>query len=258
MGFTVEQGVATITLNRPGKLNSFNEAMHGELRQALARVRDSAQVKVLILTGAGRAFCAGQDLGERRVPPGGTPVDLGDSIERNYTPLVLGLRALPKPVIGAVNGVAAGAGANVALACDVVVAARSASFVQPFARLGLVPDCGGTHFLVRRLGTQRALGLSLFGDSLSAELAEQWGLIWKCVDDDALSDTVRQMARQLAAGPALGYAHTKAAVYAAEQNALAAQLELERDYQRQLGFSHDYREGVAAFLERRPPNFTGA
>ena len=256
--YEVADGVATLTLSRPDKLNSFTEAMHVEVREAVAHAASSAEVRALVLTGAGRGFCAGQDLSDRKVAPGGAPVDLGDSIERNYKPLVLALRSMPKPVIAAVNGVAAGAGANLALACDLVVAARSASFVQAFCRLGLVPDSGGTYFLARALGTPRAMGLALFGDKLPAEQAEQWGLIWKCVDDDQLRPTADAMARQLASGPTAGYARTKAALYAAEAATLAAQLDLERDAQRALGFSHDYREGVTAFMERRPPRFTGA
>lgn len=255
--FTVDDGVATLTLNRPDRLNSFTESMHAEVRGAIARAGADPAVRVLVLTGAGRGFCAGQDLSDRKVAPGGEGVDLGDSIERNYKPLVLALRALPKPVIGAVNGVAAGAGANIALACDVVVAARSASFVQAFCRLGLVPDAGGSFFLTRALGALRALGLALFGDKLSAEQAEQWGLIWKCVDDERFGDTVRALAAQLAQGPTQGYARTKSIIYAAEARELAAQLDAERDAQRELGRSADYREGVTAFLERRAPRFTG-
>jgi 2-(1,2-epoxy-1,2-dihydrophenyl)acetyl-CoA isomerase len=255
--FDVSAGVATLTLNRPERLNSFNAAMHLELRDALARAAADESVRALVLTGAGRGFCAGQDLNDRATAPGGAPPDLGASIERHYTPLVMSLRSLPKPVIAAVNGVAAGAGANIALACDVVVAARSASFIQAFCKLGLVPDAGGTYFLTRALGAPRALGLALFGDKLAAEQAQAWGLIWKCVDDAALMPTVRQMAEQLATGPALGYARTKQAIQAAETQLLQAQLDLERDLQRELGQSRDYREGVNAFLEKRAPRFGG-
>ncbi len=255
--FEVSAGVATVTLNRPDKLNSFTGAMHEEVRDALARIRDDRAVRAVVLTGAGRGFCAGQDLSDRKVAPGGAAVDLGESIERNYKPLVLGLRSLPKPVIGAINGVAAGAGANLALACDLVVAARSASFVQAFCRLGLVPDSGGTYFLSRSLGSQRALGLALFGDKLPAEEAERWGLIWRCVDDAQLMPTARAMAEQLAAGPTRGFARTKEAIYAAERQGLEAQLDMERDCQRELGYTKDYREGVTAFMERRPPVFMG-
>ncbi|MEX0959626.1 MAG: enoyl-CoA hydratase-related protein, partial [Burkholderiales bacterium] len=188
---------------------------------------------------------------------GGAPPDLGASIDNNYKPFVLALRSLPIPVIAAVNGVAAGAGASLALACDVVVAARSASFVQAFCRLGLVPDAGGSYFLTRSLGAPRAMGLALFGDKLPAEQAADWGLIWKCVDDDELMPTVRELAARLAGGPTRGYARTKQAIYAAENHLLEQQIDLERDFQRELGRSRDYREGVDAFLARRAPQFTG-
>jgi 2-(1,2-epoxy-1,2-dihydrophenyl)acetyl-CoA isomerase len=256
--FEVDGGVATLTLNRPERLNSFNEAMHLEVRAALETVRDARDIRTLVLTGAGRGFCTGQDLNDRKVSPGGAAVDLGASIERYYKPLVLALRNLPLPVIAAVNGPAAGAGANIALACDVVVAARSAVFIQALSKLGLVPDAGGTYFLTQRLGAPRALGLALFAEKLTAEQAEAWGLIWKCVDDHLLAPIVRGMAEQLAAGPTLGYARTKQAIHAAEVQSLEQQLDLERDSQRELGFSHDYREGVAAFLGKRTPRFKGA
>jgi 2-(1,2-epoxy-1,2-dihydrophenyl)acetyl-CoA isomerase len=256
--FDLADGVATLTLNRPERLNSFTAAMHLEVRHALDRVRADPAARALVLTGAGRGFCAGQDLNDRAVAPGGQRPDLGDSIDSYYMPLVLGLRSLPKPVIAAVNGVAAGAGANLALACDVVVAARSASFIQAFCKLGLVPDSGGTYWLPRMLGGPRALGLALFGDKLPAEQAAQWGLIWKCVEDAELAATVRAMALQLAAGPTRGYARIKQALQAAEGNTLEQQLDLERDFQRELGFGADYLEGVTAFVEKRPPRFTGA
>src|SRR4030095_3387378 len=179
--FSIEGGIARLTLNRPDRLNSFNDAMHAEVRDALARVKDDAMARVMLLTGAGRGFCAGQDLSDRAVAPGEAPVDLGESIERNYKPLILGLRSLPLPLVCAVNGVAAGAGANIALACDVVIAARSASFIQAFAKIGLIPDSGGTYFLPRLVGSARAMGLALLGDKLSAEDAADWGLIWQCV-----------------------------------------------------------------------------
>ena len=254
--FSVEQGIARLTLNRPDKLNSFTAAMHAEVRNALGRVAGEGG-RVLILTGAGRGFCAGQDLNDRAVAPGGQGVDLGDSIERNYKPLVLALRNLPMPVIAAVNGVAAGAGANIALACDLVIATRSASFVQSFSKLGLVPDSGGTWFLPRLVGNARALGLALLGEKLSAEQAAEWGLIWRCVEDAQFKETVESLAAQLASAPTLGLARTKQAVYESWGRALDGQLDQERDFQRELGRSHDYTEGVAAFVGKRTATFTG-
>src|SRR5262245_46162408 len=212
--FDLTAGIARLTLNRPERLNSFNTAMHAEVRAALATLHSSA-ARVLVITGAGRGFCAGQDLSDRTVAADGGVPDLADSIEKNYKPLVLALRALPLPVIAAVNGVAAGAGANIALACDLVVAAKSASFAQAFCRLGLVPDSGGTWFLPRLVGTARAMGLALLGDKLSAEQAAQWGLIWRCVEDAELVGFVEQLATRLAAAPTLGLARTKQAIHAA-------------------------------------------
>lgn len=252
----IRDGIARITLNRPDKLNSFTVELHGELRQAIERTRAEG-ARVLILSGAGRAFCTGQDLAERIAPPGTPPPDLGHSIETWYKPLVLALRALPIPVIAAVNGAAAGAGANLALACDIVLAARTAVFIQAFSRLGLGPDCGGSYFLPRVAGTARAMGLMLTADKLSAEQAEQWGLIWKCVDDDRLMPETEALAARLVQGPPLAYAAIKRALYASSDNTLEQQLDLERDAQRALGRSEDYREGVTAFMEKRPPSFRG-
>lgn len=254
--FSLEQGIARITLNRPDKLNSFNEAMHGELREALAKTRDG-RARVLLLTGAGRGFCAGQDLSDRNMSDGAAPVDLGHTIETLYTPLILSLRALEMPVICAVNGVAAGAGANIALACDIVLAARSASFIQAFCKLGLVPDAGGTWSLPRLVGNARAMGLGLLGDKLSAEQAEAWGLIWKCVDDAQLMAEADKLAQHFSTAPTKGLARTKQAIQASFQNSMAQQLDLERDYQRELGATADYREGVAAFMAKRAPQFKG-
>jgi 2-(1,2-epoxy-1,2-dihydrophenyl)acetyl-CoA isomerase len=250
-------GVATLTLNRPERLNSFTAAMHGEVRAALERLRADRSVRCLVLTGAGRGFCAGQDLNDRAVDPGGAPVDLGASIENHYKPLVLALRGLEMPTIAAVNGVAAGAGANLALACDLVFAARSASFIQSFSNIGLVPDSGGTWWLPRLVGPARAMGLALTADKLGAEDAAAWGLIWKCVDDDQLMPVVSALARRLAAGPTRGYVRTRQAIEAAALLPLAASLDLERDTQRELGYSDDYREGVAAFMAKRAPVFRG-
>jgi 2-(1,2-epoxy-1,2-dihydrophenyl)acetyl-CoA isomerase len=249
-------GIARLTLNRPERLNAFNTEMHAEVRAALTGLRE-APARVLVITGAGRGFCAGQDLADRAVAPGAAPPDLAASIEKYYKPLVLALRALPMPVIAAVNGVAAGAGANLALACDLVIAARSASFVQAFARLGLVPDSGGTWFLPRLIGTARALGLTLTGEKLPAEQAAAWGLIWRCVPDEELAGAVAELATQFAAAPTRGLARTKQAIYEGFSRTLAQQLDVERDFQGELGHSSDYAEGVAAFAAKRTPNFTG-
>ncbi len=255
--FNIEAGIARVTLNRPERLNSFNDAMHAEVRDALAKVRADATVRVLLLTGAGRGFCAGQDLADRAVAPGAEPVDVGASIERNYKPLVLSLRAFPLPVVCAVNGVAAGAGANIALACDIVIAAKSASFIQAFARIGLLPDAGGTFFLPRLVGSARAMGLAMLGDKLSAEQAAEWGLIWKCVDDAEFTAVIDKLLQHLAAAPTRALAATKRALQLAAGNTLEAQLDVERDFQRELGRTDDFREGVSAFAAKRPPQFTG-
>jgi len=250
-------GIARVTLNRPDRLNSFTAQMHDELRAVLAEVKADTSARVLLLTGAGRGFCAGQDLSDRAVAPGDAPVDLGASIENNYRPLILTLRSLPMPVVCAVNGVAAGAGANIALACDLVIAAKSASFIQAFCKIGLVPDSGGTFFLPRLVGTARAMGLSMLGDKLSAQQAADWGLIWKCVDDVELTPTVDALLAQLAQAPTKGLVATRRALHASANATLEAQLDQERDLQRELGNSADYREGVAAFIAKRAPHFTG-
>ena len=251
---SLDAGVLSVTLNRPDKLNAFNPEMHKLLRAALEKALDDAAVRVVLLTGAGRGFCAGQDLSERNVDEA---LDLSVSLGSNYNPLVRRLRALPKPVLCAVNGVAAGAGANIALACDIVIAARSASFVQSFAKLGLVPDSGGTYFLPRLVGSARAMGLALLCERLSAEEAERWGLIWKAVDDAKLVEEAGAIARSLAAGPTKGYGLIKKAMYASPGNLLDAQLDLERDLQREAGFSEDYKEGVKAFMQKRAPTYKG-
>lgn len=254
---SLDSGVLCVTLNRPDKLNAFDSEMHGLLRQALERAMDEAEVRVVLLTGAGRGFCAGQDLSQRDVGPGAAPIDLSVSLGSNYNPLVRRMRALPKPIVCAVNGVAAGAGANIALACDLVLAARSASFIQSFSRIGLVPDSGGTYFLPRLTGAARAMGLALLGEKLSAEDAQRWGLIWKVFDDSELPEQAKSIAARLAAGPTKGYGLLKKAMHASCGNSLDAQLDLERDLQREAGFSEDYREGVAAFMQKRKPIFKG-
>lgn len=245
--------VARITLNRPDRLNSFTRQMHSELAAALD---EAASARVIVLTGAGRGFCAGQDLNDRAVAPG-EAVDLGETVEQSWNPLVRRLAAMPQPVIARVNGVAAGAGANIALACDLVVAAKSAKFIQSFSALGLIPDSGGSWHLPRLVGQARALGLALTGEPLSAEQAADWGLIWKAVDDDALDAEVDALAAKLAALPPLGLAAIKSIIRTSGERSLDQELDLQRDEMRRLGFTKDYREGVAAFLEKRKPNFTG-
>lgn len=255
---TLDRGVLRLTLNRPDKLNAFNDEMHLALRSAFERAHAEREVRAVLLTGAGRAFCAGQDLGDRDPRKGGGPPDLGTTLETFYNPLLRLIRTLEKPVVCAVNGVAAGAGANIALACDITLAARSARFIQAFAKIGLVPDSGGTWTLPRLLGEARAKGLALTAEPLDAETAHAWGLIWRVVDDAALLEEATALAERLAAGPTLGLGLTKRAIQAAATNSLDAQLDLERDLQRTAGRSADYAEGVAAFLDKRKPEFRGS
>jgi 2-(1,2-epoxy-1,2-dihydrophenyl)acetyl-CoA isomerase len=230
--------------------------MHDELRAAIAAAAAGGS-RCLVLTGAGRAFCAGQDLADRVRGPDDPPPDLGASLDARYNPLIRALSALEMPVICAVNGIAAGAGANLALAADIVIAARSASFVQSFCKVGLIPDSGGTWTLPRLVGRARATALMMLGDKVPAEQAEAWGMIWRCVDDDQLMPLVSAMARHLAQQPTQGLALTKRALAASGRNGLDAQLDLERDLQAEAGRTDDYREGVAAFMEKRPPRFEG-
>jgi 2-(1,2-epoxy-1,2-dihydrophenyl)acetyl-CoA isomerase len=248
-----ENGIARITLNRPDRLNSFTKAMHAELRDALSGLGGS---RVVILTGAGRGFCAGQDLNDRAVAPG-EAVDLGETVEESWNPLIRTLSGLPQPVIARVNGVAAGAGANIALACDLVIAGKSAKFIQSFSALGLIPDSGGSWHLPRLVGQARALGLALTGEPLPADKAADWGLIWKAVEDDQLDTEVDAVAAKLAALPPLGLAAIKQIIRTSWSRSLDDELDLQRDEMRRLGFTQDYREGVAAFLEKRPAKFVG-
>ena len=253
--YQTEGGIARLTLNRPERMNAFTQTMHEELRAAIGLVSIDSS-RVLVITGTGRGFCAGQDLNDRAVAPG-EAVDLGESVQKNYAPLVKSLRSLPIPVIAAVNGVAAGAGCNFALACDLVVATQSASFLQPFCKLGLIPDTGGSYFLPRLVGTQQAMGLALLGDKITAQRAADIGLIWECVPDVEYLARIDSLAAQLASGPTLGFARTKQAIYASSNNTLDAQLSLEGSLMRECGFSEDYREGVAAFKDKRAAVFSG-
>ena len=249
-------GYRVVTLNRPDRLNAFNDAMHGELRRAIEEIEADETCRAVMITGAGRGFCAGQDLNDRLVKPG-EKLPPSTSLEQHYNPLVRKLRSLPFPVVAAVNGVAAGAGCNIALACDIVIAGRSASFVQSFARIGLIPDSGGTWVLPRLVGDARARGLALLAAPLPADQAEQWGLIWKCVDDAALAAEAQTLCEHFAAAPTQGLALIKRALNASATNTLDAQLDLERDLQGMAREMPDYIEGVRAFMEKRKPNFTG-
>lgn len=251
--FTVADRIARLTLNRPERLNSFTSAMHAEVREALANLGDA---RVVVLTGAGRGFCAGQDLNDRK-PQRDEPVDLGATVEADWNPLVRSLASLPQPVIARVNGVAAGAGANIAFACDLIVAAKSAKFIQSFAAIGLIPDSGGTWILPRLAGQARALGLALTGEPLPADKAAAWGLIWKAVEDELLDAEVDALATRLATLPPLALAETKALIRSSWATSLDEELDRQRDAMRRLGFTHDYREGVAAFIEKRPAVFSG-
>lgn len=253
----LDQGVLSLTLNRPERLNSFTPEMHRQLAVALERAEADDAVRCVLLTGAGRAFCAGQDLSNRQIQPGDAPPDLGLSLEQHYNPLIRRLTTLPKPTLAVVNGVAAGAGVSLALACDITVAAHSARFIFAFSRIGLVPDSGASWFLPRRVGHARASAIALLGETLTAAQAQEWGLIWQALDDELLARTSRQLAQQLATQATTALGMTKRALLASASQPLDPQLDLERDLQRLAGRSEDYREGVAAFFAKRHPHFHG-
>jgi len=256
--FSVEAGVARLTLNRPDKLNSFTGAMHAEVRAALDRIQGDTSIRVLVLSGAGRGFCAGQDLADPQMAAlAGRMPDIGNVVENHYKPLILRLQNLRVPTIAAVNGTAAGAGCSIALACDLVVASDKASFLQAFSRIGLVPDTGGTWFLPQRVGMARAMGLALLADKLPAARAAEWGLIWECVPDAEFVARIDALAAQLASMPTKALVRTRQAMHAAPTHTLEQQLSMEGGFMRELGWSHDYAEGVRAFMEKRAPHFTG-
>ena len=254
---SVDNGAAVLTLNRPDRLNSFTAEMHEEMQAALTEIERNGSIRALLLTGAGRGFCAGQDLGDRAVAPGGEAVDLGQSCENYWNPMVRRLAEMRIPVVCAVNGVAAGAGANVALACDIVMAAKSAKFIQSFANIGLIPDSGGSWVLPRLIGQARALAITLTGEPVLAEKAESWGMIYKAVEDEALMEEAQKLVARLAKGPTRGLAETKKRIRESSLNTLQEELDHERDAMRELGYSKDYAEGVAAFMEKRKPIFSG-
>lgn len=254
----IQGGIATITLNRPDKLNSFTSEMLAQFGTALTTIAKDKSVRVLLITGAGRGFCAGQDLNARKRDDGAPDIDLGETLDTLYHPVLRKIRALELPVVAAVNGVAAGAGCNIALTCDVVIAAESASFIQAFCKIGLVPDCGGTWALQRLVGRQRAMGMALLGEKISAPQAEQWGLIWKTIPDVDFAVERDRLVEHLAQQPTYGLSLIKRAIDEGATNSFDEQIDLERDFQRLAGQSSDYAEGVSAFLEKRPPNFTGS
>ena len=254
----INEGVAKLTLNRPDRLNSFTAEMHEEVQQAFKIIEADSSVRCLLLTGAGRGFCAGQDLSDRAVAPGDEGVDLGASVDKYYNPLIRKITSIPMPVVCAVNGVAAGAGANIAIACDIVLAAKSAKFIESFANIGLIPDSGGTYHLPRLLGQARALGMALTGDPISAEQAEEWGLIWKSVDDSELLNEANKLTSKFANGPTQGLAQIKSLIRSSWTRDIVAQTDLERDTMRNLGKTNDYKEAVDAFLNKRKPVFTNS
>jgi len=253
----VVDGVARLTLNRPERLNCFNHTMHEEFSDALTRIEQDKSIRVLLLTGNGKGFCAGQDLSERVVSSSTVPADLGESIEKNYGPMINRITSLPMPVVCGLNGVAAGAGVSMALAADIVIAAERAKFILSFAKLGLVPDSGGSWILPRLMGQARAMGLALTGDPISAQEAETWGMIWKCIDDERFSSELEAFVIQFSKGPTRGFSETKQLIRSSFSHTLAEQIELEKQKMRDLGYSKDYQEGVSAFLQKKKPEFTG-
>ena len=257
--FSIQDGIARLVLNRPDKMNSFTTAMHEELRVALDQVQANTSVRVLVLTGAGRGFCAGQDLADPAVSytPGQATADLGNVVERDYKPLILRLQNLRVPTIAAVNGVAAGAGVSLALACDMVVAKQSASFIQAFSKVGLIPDTGGTWFLPQRVGMARAMGLAFLADKLSAVQAAEWGLIWQCIEDEQFDESVQSLAVRLATAPTKALVRIRQAMQGSLSHSLEQQLSMEAGFMRELGHSADYIEGLESFLAKRAPQFTG-
>ncbi len=255
--YAQDKAVATLRLNRPDSLNSFTADMHAEVYEVLSAAAADPAVRAVLLTGNGRGFCAGQDLNDRSVAPGEGPPNLGESVDKYYNPLIRLLTGMPKPVICAVNGVAAGAGANIALACDIVIAARSASFIETFCKLGLIPDSGGTWILPRVVGMARARGLAMLGPKISAEQAASWGMIWQCVDDEQLLPTALSLAEHLATQPTRGFGFIKQALLQSSVNSLDQQLELEKQLMQAAGQTADYQEGVRAFLEKRPAVYRG-
>jgi 2-(1,2-epoxy-1,2-dihydrophenyl)acetyl-CoA isomerase len=254
---SLEAGVLTLTLNRPERMNALNIPLQEALGRAVQRAAADDDCRVVMLTGAGKGFCAGADLSDRPMASGEGRLDLGESLEKRYNPLIRAMRSLPKPIVCAVNGAAAGAGANLSLACDIVLAAKSAKFLQAFARIALVPDAGGTWILPRLVGDARARALMMLADPIGAEEAAAWGMIYRAVDDDRLMGQAREICERLAAGPTRVYGLMKRAFAASFANSLDAQLDLERDLQREAGRTNDFAEGVRAFLEKRQANFRG-
>lgn len=255
--FEYDGGVASITLNRPERLNSFSQQMHAELKEVLFVLQSRLDLRGVIITGSGRGFCAGQDLSERQGLPEGKARDLGESLDKHYKPLVLAFRALPVPVVCFVNGVAAGAGLSLALACDIIIATKSASFLQAFVRIGLAPDAGSTYFLPRLIGTQRAMAMSMLGEMVSAQQAEQWGLVWALIEDGELVNEIQLMKEKLQSGATNAYAAIKDLINNSDNVNLEEQLTREAHIQRELGYTEDYREGTQAFLEKRKALFNG-